>query len=255
MKTRSPLTGASTRPPSTRRPRPSRSMLAPQLASTGGRRTSCGRSADELGKILCPGQSRSTCDKIDTGGYRVTTTLDWKMQKTAEKWVYAAARAPNAKNPRPILTQPQDPDERLRAGSSACAGTTSTTPPPRVIDYRTGQVLAYVGSASYTVQGQQEVPAPVRRPRRRLAPARVVDQADRLRDRHRRRDPDRGDDVHGRRHRTSAAGFTPTQADKLERGPVRLRSALQFSLNIPSIKAGHHDRPRPLLRSGPRTSA
>jgi penicillin-binding protein 1A len=32
--------------------------------------------------------------------------------------------------------------------------------------------------------------------------------------------------------------FIPTQADKRERGPVRLRTALQFSLNIPSIKAG-----------------
>ena len=32
--------------------------------------------------------------------------------------------------------------------------------------------------------------------------------------------------------------FVPTQADHAERGPVRLRSALQFSLNIPSIKAG-----------------
>ena len=32
-------------------------------------------------------------------------------------------------------------------------------------------------------------------------------------------------------------GFTPTQADKMERGPVRVRSALQFSLNIPAIKA------------------
>jgi membrane carboxypeptidase/penicillin-binding protein PbpC len=32
--------------------------------------------------------------------------------------------------------------------------------------------------------------------------------------------------------------FIPTQADKAERGPVRLREALQFSLNIPSIKAG-----------------
>ena len=32
-------------------------------------------------------------------------------------------------------------------------------------------------------------------------------------------------------------GFIPIQADKLERGPVRLRSALQFSLNIPAIKA------------------
>ena len=33
-------------------------------------------------------------------------------------------------------------------------------------------------------------------------------------------------------------GYTPTEADGLERGPVRLRSALQFSLNIPAIKAG-----------------
>ena len=41
----------------------------------------------------------------------------------------------------------------------------------------------------------------------------------------------------------------PTQADKLERGPVRLRTALQFSLNIPAIKAGHHQRPRPRLRA------
>ena len=33
-------------------------------------------------------------------------------------------------------------------------------------------------------------------------------------------------------------GSMPPQADKAERGPVRLRSALQFSLNIPAIKAG-----------------
>jgi membrane peptidoglycan carboxypeptidase len=32
--------------------------------------------------------------------------------------------------------------------------------------------------------------------------------------------------------------FVPTQADTKERGPVRLRSALEFSLNIPAIKAG-----------------
>jgi membrane peptidoglycan carboxypeptidase len=35
----------------------------------------------------------------------------------------------------------------------------------------------------------------------------------------------------------AAEPFEPTQADKLERGPVRLRSALQFSLNVPAIKA------------------
>ena len=41
---------------------------------------------------------------------------------------------------------------------------------------------------------------------------------------------------------SGSKAFYPTQADGLERGPVRLRSALQFSLNIPAIKAGHHQR-------------
>jgi membrane carboxypeptidase/penicillin-binding protein len=35
-----------------------------------------------------------------------------------------------------------------------------------------------------------------------------------------------------------AKAYTPTQADGLERGPVRLRNALQFSLNVPAVKAG-----------------
>jgi penicillin-binding protein 1A len=37
---------------------------------------------------------------------------------------------------------------------------------------------------------------------------------------------------------SGSRAFYPTQADGAERGPVRLRSALQFSLNIPAIKAG-----------------
>ena len=49
-------------------------------------------------------------------------------------------------------------------------------------------------------------------------------------------------------------GFTPTQADKLERGPVRLRSALQFSLNIPAIKATIISGLDHVVRRGPRTS-
>ena len=32
-------------------------------------------------------------------------------------------------------------------------------------------------------------------------------------------------------------GYTPTDADNLERGPVRVRDALRFSLNIPAVKA------------------
>ena len=36
-------------------------------------------------------------------------------------------------------------------------------------------------------------------------------------------------------------GWTPTDADRLERGPLRLREALQVSLNIPSIKAAAYN--------------
>ena len=32
-------------------------------------------------------------------------------------------------------------------------------------------------------------------------------------------------------------GWTPADADRLERGPLRLRQAIQVSLNIPAIKA------------------
>jgi membrane carboxypeptidase/penicillin-binding protein len=35
----------------------------------------------------------------------------------------------------------------------------------------------------------------------------------------------------------SGRSYIPTNADNLERGPIRMRNALQFSLNIPAIKA------------------
>ena len=52
----------------------------------------------ELGQILCP-ETPNDCPEVDTGGYQVITTLDWKMQQIAEKWVYVAARAPERQGP------------------------------------------------------------------------------------------------------------------------------------------------------------
>ena len=84
-----------TRSTSTRRPRASRSSSRRSSASAGSPRTSSGRSATSSATILCPDDAVDQCTAIDTGGYRVTTTLDWKMQTTTEKWLYAAARVPN----------------------------------------------------------------------------------------------------------------------------------------------------------------
>lgn len=189
---------------------------------------------DELARILCPDEP-GDCPEVDTGGYRVTTTLDWKMQQTAEKYVYAAARAPHAKDPRAVLKAWGIPkgqwgwilNLRGRNIHNAAAA---------IQDYRTGEVLAYVGSASYTAKGTKKFQPQFdvladgwRQPGSSIKPI---------------------DYLIGIDDETLTAstmlmdvttnfgkGFVPTQADKLERGPVRLRSALQFSLNVPAIKA------------------
>ena len=192
----------------------------------------------ELGQILCG--DASECQKIDTGGYKVMTTLDYRMQRIVEKWVYAAAIVPNSGRPTTILKNRQIPRSEWN-WIMGLAGHNLHNAAAGVVDYRTGEVLAYMRVRVVHGEGQQEVPAPVRRAVRRLAPARVVDQAARLPDRDRRPDDDRGDHVHGRGHELREprlAAYYPTQADGAERGPVRLRSALQFSLNIPAVKAG-----------------
>ena len=98
----------------------------------------------------------TTAREVDTGGYHVTTTLDWTMQKTAEKWVYAAARAPNAKDPRAVLRAKQDPARATGAGSSACAATTSTTPRRRSSTTGPARSSPTSGSASYTSKGNKK---------------------------------------------------------------------------------------------------
>ncbi len=106
-----------------------------------------------------------------------------------------------------------------------------------VMDYRTGQILAYGGSASYTALGTRKFQPKFdvlsdgwRQPGSSIKP---INYSIGIEDRTMTAATmfmDVTTDFGGK--------FVPTQADKKERGPVRLRSALQFSLNIPSIKAG-----------------
>ena len=199
-----------------------------------------------------PGEPRATAREVDTGGYKVITTLDWKMQKTAEKWVYAAARAPNSKNAAAILKQPQDPDGRPRWILGAARpqhpqrrGRPSWTTGPARSSPTSG------GAA--TRQGQQEVPAPVRRPGRRLAPAGVGDQADQLHHRHRRPDADRLDDVHGRHHGLRRRLHAdPGRQARARPGPPSVRAPVLAQ--HPGHQGDDHQRPRPRLRRGPRNS-
>ena len=201
--------------------------------TSGAAPTSCGRSEEPSAEILC-GEDR----RLREGRHgRLPGHHDPRLGRcsrsprsgsTPPASIPNCSRTPTVLKARGIppatgLDQPrraQHPQRRGRGHRTTGPARSSPTPAPRELHR----------------QGQQEVPAPVRRPRRRLAPARFVDQAARLPHRHRRQDDDRGHDVHGRRDRLRAGGLPPTQADELERGPVRLR-ALQFSLNIPAIKA------------------
>ena len=55
---------------------------------------------DELTKAFC-GEA-DTCTQLEQGGLRVVTTLDWKVQQVAQKWVAVAALVPHQANPRCI---------------------------------------------------------------------------------------------------------------------------------------------------------
>ena len=187
---------------------------------------------DELTSKLC-GPDADTCDAMQRGGLRVTTTLDVGLQKIAEKWVKAAAIVPHAKNPtaaakalgfkklEPWMANLKNKD--LRNGALVA------------LDYQTGELVAYVGSADYYAtstkpefQPQYDVVGKgYRQPGSAFKPFNYVTAIDDKKITAGTMLMDVGTDF---------GNYTPNDADNLERGPVRVRNALQFSLNIPAVK-------------------
>ena len=187
----------------------------------------------ELTARLC-GEGAETCPVLERGGLRITSTLDLDLQAIAAKWVKAAAVVPNAKHPRSaakalgIDYQPWM--DKIRQGNLHNGALIA-------MDYQTGELVAYVGSADPTAvkatkkfQPRFDVLADGwRQPGSAFKPIvyvtgindRIVTAASMF--------MDVVTDFGG--------GYTPKDADSLERGPVRVRNALQFSLNIPAVKA------------------
>ncbi len=178
-------------------------------------------------------------DKLETGGYKVITSLDWNAQQLAEKWVTAAVIAPNLKKSASgkllkslkIGKADQVWINRLRGKDVHNAALVA-------IDYRTGDVVAYVGSAGYY--------------RDDLASAKFDPKFDVAGDGYRQPGSAWKPIVYSTAFEqhdltpgsllldiTTQFGkdWTPRDADRLERGPVRVRQALQYSLNIPAIRA------------------
>ena len=187
----------------------------------------------QLGEVLCTAAQADNCPLVDTGGYTVITTLDWRMQRLAEKWTQAGARGPNAKDPAAYVKALGIPYQdwiRNLVGKGVNNGALAA------IDYRTGQIYAYTGSAGFYLQGNKQFQPQFdvledgwRQPGSAFKPINYI--------------------VGIEDHSLTAAslfmdvvtdfggGYTPVDADRLERGPLRLRQAIQVSLNIPAIKA------------------
>ena len=181
-------------------------------------------------------------DSAETGGYAVTTTLDMRAQTIAEKYVRAAAeftqlgfsnyltqlkRYKVGRQDRPWL-------DFLRGKSIKNAALVA-------VDYRTGNVIAYVGSANYygknskRMDPKYDVIQGYRQSGSAWKPILYATAID---------------------NRTITAGsvildvttpfggtWDPKNAGMDERGPVLARKALQYSLNIPAIRVQHRVGP------------
>ena len=188
---------------------------------------------EELGRILCGESQATSCPKVDTGGYRVITTLDWRMQRIAEKWADAAGLGPNQEDVAAYLKQLKVP---YRSWLRNLVGRGVHNAALAAVDYRTGQVWAYTGSANFYARGTKKFQPQFdvledgwRQPGSAFKPINYIIGLD-------------------DRTLTAASmfmdvrtnfggGWTPADADRLERGPLRMRLAIMGSLNIPAIKA------------------
>ena len=175
-------------------------------------------------------------EPITRGGYRVLTTLDMRAQRLGEKYVEAGARVPNLSGSAYYQAITQLGLRQDSGWISRLRGANIRNGALVALDYRTGDILAYVGSAGYY---------------RKKSP---------------RFDPRYDHAGQGRRQPGSSwkpivyatgidsgaltagsvvldittpfgAGWTPKDADRLERGPILVREALMYSLNIPAIRA------------------
>jgi peptidoglycan glycosyltransferase len=187
----------------------------------------------ELADKLC-GEDVPTCDALEAGGLRVITTLDASIQAIAEKWVKVPVFVPNARRPKAAaeaLGVTFEPWMAKIRGKDLHNGALVAT------DYQTGQVIAYVGSADYYAANSSPAFQPQfdvagsgwRQPGSAFKPFNYLVGIDDKTMTAASMFMDSATDFGG--------GYTPKDADNFERGPVRVRNALQFSLNIPSIKA------------------
>ncbi len=172
-------------------------------------------------------------DLLDTGGLRIHTTLDLEgYQVIAEKWAMVGYDMDRLTDAELI----EKYGEEALAWIAQLQGRNINNDAIVTVNYRTGAVLAYVGSANFYGEATPEhqpnfdvIGQAYRQSGSAFKPITyatgfedgVISPATMIMD-----------------VRTNIAdGFDPPNADNRERGPVRVRDALKYSLNIPVSKA------------------
>ena len=157
------------------------------------------------------------------------TTLDWRAQKLAEKWLAAAAIAPNLKREAGDRAAAEPEDRRRRTGGwiNALRGKDLHNGALVALDYRTGDVLAYAGSAGYY---QDDLASRKFEPKYDAAgdgdaPARLGLEADRLRERVRHQQAHAGQPPPRHRDASSTAARTGRRATPTSSSADRSSSA------------------------------
>ena len=175
---------------------------------------------------------------VETGGYKVVTTLDWNAQQLAERTITAAAIVPNL--PRAdaarLLAQLKMP-RADRHWIANLRGKDLHDGLLVALDYRRGDVLAYVGSAGYyrtdltspKFQPEYDVIMAGRQPGSAFKPIVYATAFD-----HNVLTP--GSlllDV----STNFGGGWEPFDFDHTEVGPILVRQGLQQSLNLVAVRA------------------
>ena len=148
-------------------------------------------------------------DFLETGGLRVYTTLDWNMQKEAEKSVADGAEKNKSRN----------------ASNAALVA----------IDPKTGEILAMVGSKNYfdqSIDGQVNVTIMPRQPGSSFKP--IVYSA--AFERGYQPETPIVDDLTNFGPDGSGRNYIPKNYDGKFHGAMTMRQALARSLNVPAVK-------------------
>jgi membrane peptidoglycan carboxypeptidase len=172
-------------------------------------------------------------EALDTAGLEITTTLDFEgYQVFAEKWAGVAYDLDRLSDERLVEKYGEEALGWIKRLQGRNIGNDAIV----TLNYRTGAVLAYVGSANYygevTDQHQPQYDVVGQAFRQSGSAFKPITYATGF---------ETGTitpatmfmDVEGE----IVDGYSVPNADNRERGPVRVRDALKYSLNIPVAKA------------------